>query len=162
MNNSSKKCCPLLLCTLFLAIMATLIMTSDPVFGSRSLARPSNRKNDVTPNNIKPKDVHRSRKLDQQLPPAYGQPSGGSYKLPTPPGYRYGQPGGGRYGPPIPLAYGQPGGGSYGPPIPPAYGQPGGGSYGPPIPPAYGQPGGGGYYTPPGGGYSPPVTTTAP
>ncbi|KAK9699858.1 hypothetical protein RND81_08G199900 [Saponaria officinalis] len=122
MNNSSKKCCSLLLCTLFLAIMATLIMTSNPVFGSRSLARPSNPENDVTPTNIKPKDVHRPRKLDEYTPSGGGDPA---------PGY------GGDYYPP---GYGEPApayGGDY---YPPGYGEPA---------PAYGGPPGGGDYSRP-------------
>ncbi|KAK9699853.1 hypothetical protein RND81_08G199600 [Saponaria officinalis] len=91
MNNSSKKCLPLFICTLILAIIATLIMTSNPVLGSRSLARPSNCNNDFIPKNIEPKDVHRPRKLDENLPDSY-TPSGGVY-------YPGGGPGGGYYTP---------------------------------------------------------------
>ncbi|KAK9699857.1 hypothetical protein RND81_08G199800 [Saponaria officinalis] len=69
MNYSSKTCFPLLLSTLILALVATLLMTSNPVLGSRSLTRPSNRNNDVILERI---DVHGPRKLeanDHAYPP---------------------------------------------------------------------------------------------
>ncbi|KAK9699864.1 hypothetical protein RND81_08G200200 [Saponaria officinalis] len=87
------------MCTLILAIMATLIMTSNPVLGSRSLTRPSNRKNDVIPKHIERKDVHRPRKLDENdhtYPPQdYGLQPGGYY--PGGGGGGYYQGGGGYY-----------------------------------------------------------------
>ncbi|KAL9227297.1 hypothetical protein vseg_003002 [Gypsophila vaccaria] len=119
MNHSSKtySSSRLLLCTLILALVATLIMTTNPVAEARSLTRHSNRNNNkFHPKYINRKNTHgrhrRPRKLDEDShsypPQDYGlQPNpfgpgnyysgGGGYNYPGG-GYGYYPGDGGYYG----------------------------------------------------------------